>query len=165
MSDGHGLSPKKSEFSSPCDFFLGCMSILSEDPGVARCQLLQYIYFQIWVCSLLETGLLPKYPKIDDTRKFVTIRIFQISILIMLDGRYYTKFGVTNIVHLVLKYIQTHNKFSNNPNSLHRTYYHDLFIIYEEGFNVNDTTGNPLHLPQDQQCNKVSFYTTNVKII
>ena len=53
-------------------------------------QLLLYIYFQIWVCSLLETGLHPKYPENCCISKFCHYSNFsEISILIMLDGRYY----------------------------------------------------------------------------
>ena len=55
--------------------------------------------------------------------------------------------------------------FCNKPTLLYTTQYHDLFIIYKEGFNVQTGRPNPLQLSQNEQYNQLTTQLISGKLI
>ena len=46
--------------------------------------------------------------------------------------------------------------FCNKPTPLYTTQYPDLFITYNEGFNMHTGKPNPLQLPQNEQYDQLT---------
>ena len=53
----------------------------------------------------------------------------------------------------------------NKPTPLYTTLYLDLFILYEEVFNMHTGNRNPLQLPEDEQYTKLSTQLNSGKLV
>ena len=55
--------------------------------------------------------------------------------------------------------------FFNKPTPLYTTQYADLFITYEERFNMHTGKLSPLQLPEDEQCPKLFYRLISSELV